>query len=180
MEQFTVKDFLTYRNPCFLCGTVNTVRIGGHIPSILPNYMEIDLKINYSNAIKLFIFHKTNKILSNNKDGLTQLLESRTLNLSSFCFNCSSNRSSEDLVFDLNKDIILPVKIAAETLYSSEGYKRYELISNYRDNRSFIHIWEAKTPSSKDINKELSLIPSSKFKTKEQFIEKMKLYALFS
>src|SRR5271167_3698355 len=108
MRKFTVKDFIGYNNPCFSCDNQINFKIGfldldvesssktsysiphagPYIPScpisylrptVTPQFTEIDLMITYSDALKLYIFHKTNKILTSSQRGLTKYLESHKL-----------------------------------------------------------------------------------------------------
>src|SRR5271168_2896743 len=102
MKKFTVKDFIAYNNPCFSCGNqinfnigviFNTleeakVNLGGLRPVVSPDRTEIDLSIKYSNAVKLYIDHKTNKISTNDRVGLAKYLEGHSLFLKTGCDQC--------------------------------------------------------------------------------------------
>ena len=117
MKRFTVKDFIAYNNPCFSCDNAINFRIGfldlenpqasvSYLrPVVLSTHTEIDLKIKYANseALKLYIFHKTNKILTNSNQGLTEYLSRHKLFLSSTCDRCYTQIESQFLEFNIDK-----------------------------------------------------------------------------
>ncbi len=192
MIKFTVKDFIIYNSPCFGCNKPATLKIGVFNtetkddqyylrPTVDNHCTAVDLKISYNNSIKLYVYHQTNKILTNNKSCLTKYLESHKLFLSCACeTNCGNKSESSFLEFDLNKNIVKPVKIKLETLLVKDKENRYMISSSYDSRTSRIHIWKEHTSSSSDINLDVTLLPKSKFKNRKIFIEKMKLYTLFS
>lgn len=206
MRKFTVKDFITYNNPCFGCGKKITFKIAWYNtdemgpvassylrPIVLANYTEVDLKITYIDAVKLYIFHKDNKILSNNQSGLTKYLSNHKLSLSATC-TCYSEIESDILDFHLTTEhqYVAAVEIRSERLVVTDKNSTYRLYSSFPDNKSTLMVYKSNTdePSSSLPNTkpstsqpttiEMPLIPKYKFRNKEHFIEKMKTYILFS
>jgi hypothetical protein len=127
MRKFTVKDFIAYNNPCFSCDNQINFKIGfldletkadiSYLrPTVTPNYTEIDLVITYSDALKLYIFHKTNKILTNSQRGLTRYLSSHKLFLHSTCDRCYTQIESQFLDFNLDKGFVAAVGLSSERL----------------------------------------------------------------
>ena len=193
---FTVKDFITYNNPCFSCGKKIAFEISIYhngidrgsfsyrTPIVLANYTEIDLKITYIDAVKLYIFHKDNKILSNNQSGLSKYLSDHRLSLRATC-SCHSEIASEDLDFSLTteRQYVAAVRISFERLSVTEGDNNYHLISSFPDNKSVLTVWKTDRVTgftNAPTTIEMPLIPKYKFRDREHFLEKMKLYTLFS
>lgn len=197
MKKFTVKDFITYNNPCFACGKKITFKIGfyntdemGPVhssflrPTVMGNYTDIDLKITYMDSIKLYIFHKDNKILSNNQAGLTKYLSQHTLFLSSTC-TCHSEIETENLDFHLvaERQYVSAVNIKFERLMVTEGDNLYQLNSSFCDKKSTLIVYKTDKQAAVSGTPtviEMPLIPKYKFKNRDHFLEKMKTYILFS
>lgn len=196
MRKFTVKDFITYNNPCFGCEKKITFRIGFYKdseysspiasylrPIVLANYTEVDLKISYTDMVKLYIFHKDNKILSNNQSGLTKYLGEHKLFLSSTC-TCHAEIESEPLDFHLiaDKQYVSAVQIRSERLVVTDPDNMYQFYSSFLDKKSTLMVYKQNTdqPTSQPLSIEMPLIPKYKFRNKEHFLDKMKTYILFS
>lgn len=191
MEKFTVKDFIAYNNPCFGCSKPVNFKIGVYDmeskadvyyirPIVNEHCTEIDLKITYSDAVKLYIYHKTNKLLTNNKSGLEKYLGTHQLFLASECMKCASKSESHLLDFDLKKNIVKAATILSERIVVTDKETVYIIDSSFSAKSSKMHVYKKKTASSNDINLTLPLLPKSKFKNREHFLEKLKLYVLFS
>lgn len=193
MNKFTVKDFITYNNPCFSCESKINFSIGAlddeHTsideavyfrPTVTKNYSEIDLIINYTTSLKLFIFHTTNKILSNDFIALTKYLERRKLFLSSFCHKCHSQSKSKILDFNLEKKIVKPTTLLLEETIIYDDKFRYLLTSNSEKNKSYFIIEDLAKVKYTPTVIESPLIFRSKFNNRQSFIDKTKLYVLFS
>jgi hypothetical protein len=209
MKKFTVRDCIAYNNPCFSCGNAINFTIGAirsmestmidggvlsHLrPTVKQDHTEVDLIITYSDAVKLIIFHKTNKIQTNNAEGLTKYLASHKLFLSSLCNECNTLIESNNLDFDLGQQRINAVGIACESLFIIDKDKEYYIRSYFLQEKSIITI--SKLVSSKPLSLsptkylhhpspkttlELSLLPKYRFKNKQHLLEKLKLFVLFS
>lgn len=192
MRKFTVKDFIAYNNPCFSCDNQINFKIGfldletkadiSYLrPTVTPNYTEIDLVITYSDALKLYIFHKTNKILTNSQQGLTRYLSSHKLFLHSTCDRCYTEIESQFLDFNLDKGFVGAVGISSERLMVSDRDNLYQVNSFFLADKSNLIVDRLdRTRPLIPLSLELPLLPKYRFKDKKHFLEKMKTYLLFS
>ncbi len=191
MEKFTVKDFITYYNPCFGCRKPVNFKIGIYDteskadvyyirPIVTEHCTEINLKISYNDSIKLYIFHKTNKLLTNNRAGLEKYLKAHQLFLATECPICAGKSETHLLEFDMEKNYVKAATIMSERLVVTDKETVYIVDTSFGAKTSKMHVYKKKTASSKDINLTLPLLPKSRFKDRKQFLEKMKLYVLFS
>jgi hypothetical protein len=191
MKTFTVKDFITYNSPCFSCGSKISFKIGVSfiknrqpstylVPIVSSDFIEIDLKINYNNGLKLKILPKTNKFTVSSMKGLTTYLEKHNLFLRSYCDNCRTCIDSQFLEFNLLKEFIKPVEISDERLFVRNNNYKYELYSYFTHSYSVLIISDQTNIANNSIRIELPLLPMYKLKNKEHFIKKVKTYILFS
>jgi len=189
MELFTINDFIAYNNPCFSCNSKIMFKLGfidedasiisEFHPTIIKNYSETTLHHSYSDDLKLFIFHKTNKIFSNNFEGLTKWLRSHILFLSSTCPRCLTNIDSKKLEINLDEMAVGATSIAYERLIVKNKDNIYTIYSDFYTNISNLVVEKSK--SQLPLTRlELSLIPRSFFESRNHFIQKMKLYSLLS
>ncbi len=194
MKKFTVKDFIAYNNPCFSCNNSINFRVGfldletkadvSYLrPTVTPNYTEIDLVIKYSNseALKLCIFHKTNKILTNSNQGLTKYLGGHKLFLSSYCDKCYTLIESKFLDINIDKGYVSAVGLSSERLMVASDDRLYQIHSSFMEEKSNLivdRIDKAKPLSPFTL--ELPLLPRYRFKDREHFINKIKTYMTFS
>lgn len=193
MRKFTVKDFITYNNPCFSCGNQISFRIGfldletktdiSYLrPVVGPEYTEVDLIIKYANqdALKLYIFHKTNKILTNSQQGLTKYLSSRKLFLVSSCDRCYTKIESQYLDFNLDKRFVSAVGISTERIMVTDGNSRYQIDSFFMPEKSHLVVSKMDSVNMSPFQLDLPLLPKYRFKDKAHFIQKIKTYITFS
>ena len=192
MRKFTVADFIAYNNPCFSCDNQINFKIGfldletkadiSYLrPTVGPTYTEIDLLITYSDALKLYIFHKSNKILTNSQQGLTRYLSSHKLFLHSTCDRCYTQIESQYLDFNLNKGFVAATGISSERLMVTDEHNLYQINSYFMANKSNLIVDSIdKTRPLSPTKLELPLIPKYRFRDKKHFLEKMKTYVLFS
>lgn len=207
MKKFTVKDFIAYNNPCFSCGSPINFRVGfvdlenkdpkltwqasqwepdsrSYLrPVVTQNHTEIDLIIKYSTneALKLCVFHKTNKILTNSNLGLTKYLGGHKLFLSSHCDKCHTQIESQFLDINVDKGYINAVGISSERLMVTTTDRMFQIVSSFIEEKSIVYVDRLdKTGPLHPFTLELPLIPRYKFKDREHFINKIKTYMLFS
>lgn len=193
MRQGTVKDFISYNNPCFICSNHISIKIGNYrvthneskliylTPLISPDYTEIDLRITYNSHLTLKITNKTNRFQTNNPSALVKYLEENDLFLVSQCV-CYSIIESSPLKFDMNKGFIKPFGISKEIIMvNDDDNNMYFLYSVVDDSQSILEVTK--------LDKVFPLSPSKlvlpltlrrKFKSKEHFLNKMKTYLTFS
>ena len=192
MKRFTVKDFIAYNKPCFSCENQINFRIGflnletqadaSYLrPTVNKDYTRIDLQITYSDSLKLYIFHRTNKIMTNNHPALVKYLARHKLFLRSICDRCYTQVESFFLEFDLEKDIVQATGLATERLIVSDSQNHYQIYTSFLEEKSKIVVdkLDKASPLSPTVLN-LPLVPKYKFKDRFHFIEKMKLYLLFS
>lgn len=192
MKKFTVKDFIAYNNPCFNCGRPinfkvsfvdldDTKEISSLRPIVTSYYTEIDLLITYSDALKLYIFHKTNKFSTNNHVALTNYLSRHKLFLTSSCDRCYTMIESQYLDFNMEKNQVDAVGLAFERLMVNDGYSIYQINSFFSANKSSLVVDKIdRVKPLSPLTLELPLLPKFRFRDKEHFIEKMKTYITFS
>jgi len=190
MKEFTVKDFILYNNPCFVCNEFIQLQIrvtkksivsfpNNLKPSFSNNKLEINLSTKYYNILNLSIDLMSNKIISNNINELQDFLFNHELNLQSVCLSCGAYISSHFLQFDLKNGFVKPVGIAIENfvLESNDGYCQYDIYSSFLENKSKVQI---RPMHQKIIELDIPLFSLSKFKNKEKLLEKFKIIMLFS
>lgn len=189
MKQFTVKDFIIHNNPCINCKQNISISIGVSEegvdgwtylkPLVTPSYTSIDLKITYTNKLNLVITNKTNSITSNNSNELANYLKNHKIFLRSYCDRCHTSIDSCYLHFNLNKGYIYPTRISHENVIITDNKNMYHLYSSFLSEHSVVIIDKLDKPCP-PIRFELPLLPLSKFRDKEHFINKMKTYLVFS
>lgn len=192
MKLFSVKDFISYNNPCFSCKqhvnfyftvaprTVSNPTTGYFSPIVSRDFTAVDLKITYSHSLTLKIHHKTNRFEANNIHELEDYLSKNQINLTLSCPKCQSKITSDKLVFDLTKKYVRGTKVVYESLRIKDKEKQYFLetfhelngttITVISNNNAFGDIFTIDTPA----------LPLYKFKNKNNVIKKIKTYMLFS
>lgn len=188
MKQFTVKDFIKYNGPCFNCGdSINfRVIVDGSTnlrPTFKPDHFSIDLQIKYSRNLQIWVFYKTNKIITSDAKELALYLKEHNLSLKSYCDRCYSSIESRSLEFDLENSFIKPVGIQAE-LFSLEDDKYFYIVNSVDDGKNTMTIVTLtsldKKATSAPANLTLPFLPLHKFQTKEKLFAKIKTYLVFS
>lgn len=195
MKKFTVKDFITYNNPCFSCNSQINFKIGfinldgnpSNIsflrPIVTGEFTEIDLEIKYNDSLKLVIAHKTNKIQTNNIIALTKYLSRHKLFLCSTCDRCHTKIESHYLTFHPRQGYVEAVGLSSEELFVFDNGNIYRIRTSFMEEKSSMSVCkksglDKRNPTTLHI--ELPLLPLYKLKNKETFLNKMKLYTLFS
>ncbi len=198
MRKFTVKDFITYNNPCFSCNNkinfyVGVRKIGEIGYSIAPSattslravitkeLTELDLRTNYANQLSLQIYHKSNKIKTNNLETFKDFISNYEMFLQSRCTGCYTSIESNILVVDLKKELVLPTTIRSENLQVVDNKNLYSVYSFFEDDKSQLIIDKLDRKYTAAPSKlSLPLMPLYLFKDKEHFVSKIKKYLLFS
>ena len=192
MKKFTVRDFIAYNNPCFSCGNQINFKIGfvntekdevSYLPkpNVTPEYTEVDLVINWSSSLKLYIFHKTNKFLTNSTEGLTNYLSRHKLFLHSTCDRCYTEVTSKCMIFNFEKGVVAATELSSERLMVSDKNFIYQINSFFLVGKSNLTVERLdKVKPLSPFIMDLPLLPKSKFKNKQHFLEKMKIYITFS
>lgn len=196
MEKFTVKDFILYNNPCFSCDNkislnMRVLKVRSDIPNnyntppiiIKPilsnNFIEIDLRITYRDVLKLKICLTDNHFEITNIVGLTDYLREANLFLESYCDKCYSCFTSKLLTFNMTQQFINPIELKTEYLTINNDNYAYYISTDFEKSQSIVDIFTL-NGSKIPIHFDMPIFPLSKFKTKTQFIKKMKVYISFS
>lgn len=193
MRRFTVRDFIGYNNPCFGCGeqisfSVMSLKEGQNFPATLTptvtsDYTEIDLVITYTSILKLYIFHKTNKILtSGNQRNLENYLEAHKLSLLSFCRHCNSRIETQPITFDLVKNRAEAVCLSSEWLnvIDNNSASQYTISSSFPKQQSHLTVYSLdRLKPLSPLTLDLPLLPRYKFRNMQRFLDKMKLITVF-
>jgi hypothetical protein len=192
MKKFTVKDFILATGPCFGCREklsysigfvdLSEVRLRPYYKPlvVLPDYSEIDLKINYDFGLKLRIYHKTNQFWSSNFKQFTKFIESTQLYLHTGCDKCHLQVDSQYLTFNLSKGFVFPTGISKEVIWLLDNNNLYSICNDTMRNETRVTIAAQGKSFSDATRLKLPLLFLHKFKNKNQLIDKLKLYALFS
>lgn len=188
MKKFTIKDFIKYNGPCFNCGETINFRVlvdnsTNMRPNFGPDHFSIDLSIKYSRSLQIWLFYKTNKIVTSDPKELSIYLKEHELRLKSYCDRCYSNVESQPLEFDLENSFVKPVGIQSELFNIEDDKYFYNINTLNKDAYSgtivtltSLNKKATSTPSSLV----LPLLPLYKFQTKEKLINKIKTYLVFS
>lgn len=190
MKFFTLKDFISYGNPCFSCGERISLLFwtaemsdpdnkASLKPLVTKEYTEVSLKISYRKSLTLRIYTPSNRIECAEMSDLADYIYSHNIFIQSYCQKCNSARSTNYLKWSLDKKFLKPTSIANENLLVKDDVYTYHLFSAHNSHNSTINIWRTKDYSNV-FKLETPLIEISRFKDKESFLEKMKLYLLFS
>ena len=195
-RKFFVKDFIKYATPCFGCGKPNnfcfsfTEKGGSSVSSKFPlpvindRYVEVELNVKYASNLKLFIFHKDNKILSSDGPALSNFVAKRNLYLQSYCVSCGTQIFSSPLDLQLFNSVVAPTTLAYEYLEIRHGNKLYTLESHFNagegSNSLGTVLKFGPNGSSSKINFVLPLLPKYKLRDQQHLIDKLNTYAIFS
>lgn len=194
MKRFTVKDFIKYNGPCFSCDNGVSFRIGAQDnrpsaltdietirPSFKPDHFSIDLQIQYSRSLQLWIFFKTNKIVASDLGELKKYLIDHNLYLKTYCDRCYTTIETNKLEFNLDELYIKPVSLSREILNVTSDNYIYRVETYYDPEETHVIATSLAKPAIKPpAQLTLPLLPLYKFKTKERFINKIKTYLTFS
>lgn len=182
MDLFTVKDFINYGNPCINCGKVMRIFVeqifNDECSKLDFNYdinshlIKIIVQTKYKSSLKLNINLLNNKYYTNDNSWLKQFLTNKQIGLSSWCDYCESSIVAAPLSFNKNK-FIDPFGIEREYFLISYRNYQYNILASYSEEKSYLYL-----PNYKTIT--LPFFPLYKLKTKEKFIEKIKIFLLFS
>lgn len=179
MKPFTVKDFVTYNNPCFSCGENIIFTFGEAInPVIDGKECKVELITSYSDSLSLIINLNTNSFHTTNTKVFKKYLKTKNIFLKSKCSKCNTYILSSNLIFDHEKHFIKPAYLRQEFLKVYKDGLRYSVFSS--DDGSILNVQDLKTGKNVlDIAVEPELF-LYRIKTKEKLINKLKTYILFS
>ena len=193
MKQYTVKDFILYNGPFISCGENILLELGvlnikdtNSFPSTLKTTVSnertsISLKLSYYNALHLQVDHKSNKFISSDFNGFDDYLNGHKLFLRSKCNKCNSFIDSQFLEFNTKRGFIKPVGISVEYFIIHDNTYIYHIKTSILEAKTLVVVDRVNkaTPVS-PIRFELPILQLSKFKNKENVINKIKTYITFS
>lgn len=196
MRKFTIKDFILYASPCFGCGEKISFWMGftdlqdekaqlTHKPIMVTgDSSTLDIRTTYHGNLFLTINHKTNKFQTSDLQEFSVFIKKHQMFLQTNCKKCHMNIDSRFLEFNLVKGFIKPIGISYEKITLTDNINYYLIGSSYFENLSIISIIKKPTnyydTSTTSLRLEVPILPLYKFKNKNQLIEKIKLYLLFS
>lgn len=132
----------------------------------------LEHKWNTNLNVDLSINHKTNKIKTNNINGLIEYLQNHVLALKCYCQYCCTSTLSSDLSFDFKNMFLLATTIGHEDLILDDKDKLY-LIST-SNTQSHVMVVNS------NISFELPPLFRFSIKNKQYLIDKIRTYILFS
>ena len=192
-KSFTIKDFVSYNNPCFNCQRSvsidlnyrNSFSIPVHSRSgtSTPNEISFELKMSYTEFIYLEVNYLTQKFHTNKADFLKNYLTNteKSLSLRSYCHYCCTEVSTHPLKFNFNKGIIELITLKSERLLINDSATLYQIETDFDTNKSILFADRIDRTSPLSPTKiELSILPLYSFKSKQTLVDKLRKILLFS
>lgn len=207
MKHFTVKDFITYNNPCFSCGSkielifcvTNKVKSTNEVSEADPVFYQIpaanitrfnpviDKKGNcniklittYTSSLILNINLKNNKFITSDDSIFKKYLTTKDLYILSNCRTCGTYMITENLLFNLQNNFIKPFVVPDENLAVHDGDTLYSVFNI--DGGCSLSITNKNTQECIfEVELSNQVITLSKLKNRDNLIRKMKTYLTFS
>jgi hypothetical protein len=187
MKTYTVKDFIKLNSPCYGCGNKVSIHVGAHMDNTIPINLNmsitsikyvIPLSITYNNNLSLTIDPKTNRYLVTSNSDFIKYIKDHNIYLTVDCDKCYTFMASRYLEFDLAGGYIRPVSIRSQSIILFDKNNKYMINSYFLAGETTITVFSLKNGTASDLK--LPLLPHYRFKNKENFIEKIKTYILFS
>lgn len=207
MRKLTLKDFLSFYTPCLSCNAKNSlswivnyrspkllapsninqmlapsnINLGEFLPVLNGKQLEIDLKVTYFNKFSLMIDIVSHSFISSDA---SQFL-SYTLETNCFiqlkCMKCNSHVITNNLEFDTKRRLLKPLTIKGELWHICDEENIYNVYTNMDKEESEIIVDKinATTPLT-PWRKILEALPINRFSSKEEFLERIKTYMVFS
>lgn len=198
MEQkkFFVKDFIQYCSPCFACDRLMTFRFGHKdkgsedvihnnlwsntsMAIVTDEYIEVELSIRYHTNLKIWVYHRTNKVFSSDQPRFRDYIAEKDLYLYSGCSSsCNSRIMSKTLDFQRYDGLVAPVSLRYEEFHINHKNKIYSITSDFVAGMS--HGSLRVYTGARDLEWDMKLLPKYKLGTKQKLIDKLDTYAIFS
>lgn len=198
MKKFTVKDFILYNSPCFICNHENNfyfeIDKTGESPNFIgrvskramvtKDYTSVELIVHYSKNLFIKIDHKTNKFTTSSVPDLINYLKENSLSMRISCTKCAASITTNYLDFNLDKLFVYPATLHTEMYLVVDENNSYSVCSSFNIKKQSILTVSKNSDIKKNVHKPqtlyLPLIPIYKFKTREKFLNKIKTYIIFS
>lgn len=194
MRKFTLKDFLSFYTPCLSCkNKVNitwsarktaldfTASLGEFAPNFDGKHLSIDLKTTYYNKFSVMIDITSHSVISSDSAEFARYAAETECFVNLKCHKCNSYIASTQFKFDLNKRILKPFSIDSEMWHMIDDEHMYNIYTTMHNEESHIIVDKinATTPIS-PWQKKITAIPINRFMGKEDFLERIKTYMVFS
>ncbi len=198
MRKLTLKDFLTFYTPCISCGAkaslvwivnrkdVNGLMSMGLITGEFPTnlngkLLEINLKLTYFNKFSLMIDITSHAFISTDSAQFTQYIGESDCYIQLKCLKCNSQVLTNYLQFDLNRRILKPITIKGEQWHIMDDEHIYNIYTNMERDESEIIVDKINAPTPlSPWRKVLESMPINRFNSKDDFLERIKTYMVFS
>lgn len=198
-KKFFVKDFIQYCSPCFGCDGLMTFRLGvrerhptvsapdgdrpnSYIAFVTDKYVESELNIRYHSSLKIWIYHRNNKVVASNPTTFSNFLAEKRLFLYCYCNICQSDVASNPLDFQTFNGVVGPATLHFERYNIAVKNRRYSLDTNFVKGTSVgtVRTYIAPGVSKPDLVFNMKLLPKYTLGSKQKLIDKLNTYALFS
>jgi hypothetical protein len=186
MQLFTIKDFINYNNPCFICNckidlkvVVNTKNINAYkymIPEYHNDKLIVILTNSYKDKVSFLLHLNTNQFECD--ENLFEFLKEHSIYLQLSC-SCLMTVKSKNIVFDFDNMVIIPTSLFHEEITFKYKEMTIWVDSDFILNKTSIRIFN-KQNTYKEINKIINLMPKSSFANKEELIKKMKWFLTYA
>lgn len=183
----TVKDFIDYNNPCFNCGSkihfyINVLNHNTKVNSTISASPEkkgirFSFKIGYLNHLYILIDTTTNSFIVNELKDFLVYTKDKDFTFNSQCTKCNCQIISNPISFSFINNFIKPISLDMENLLVKSKGSIYRVYTVFKDDTSQLSVL-SKDGSFIEMN--IKLFPLYKFKNKDTFMKKAKIYLLFS
>ena len=198
-KKFLVKDFIQYCSPCFACDKLMTFRLGykERYPEVQPpdndrikslnaiitdKYTEVELVIRYRTNLKIWIYHRNNKVVTSDNVAFSEYLTKKRLFLYCVCNLCQSEVATNSLDFQTFNGVVGPATLCFEKFNIAVKNHRYGLETDFIKGTSIgrLRTYTAPNVSKEDLIFKMKLLPKYKLVNRQNLIDKLNTYALFS
>lgn len=186
MKLFTIGDFLKYNTPCFICNSNETLLFLNSYnietkryatitaTSYINNQISFNIVTSYDSSLNISFNLKNSGFLTSNYKFFLNYTASHKFNIEITCENCRSSFTCSEITFDFIKLKTMPVFIKEEQVNIDNFIIRTD---NIKEKTSIKYIGAIYTDDL--FFKDLDSMSHEKYKTKEDFIKKIKVIQIF-
>jgi len=190
MRQLTIKDIASYYSPCLACKSKTTLILSVYsaefgyqeiVPKIIGKSMNIDLKISYYSRFVLNIDIMSHKFLTSNITEFMKYAAENVFCLFVYCKSCHSYVETTKLEFNITDRILKPISLVKEgwSFIEDDSIYKVDTIMDLDQTKIVVDKISGVKPIS-PWSQIVSALPIHRFGSKENMIEKIKLYMVFS
>lgn len=198
MRKLTLKDFLSFYTPCLGCGRKNTItwivnykepmtvspssiNLGEFSPNLNGKMLEIDLKVTYFNKFSLMIDIVSHKFITSDFQQFIKYTSDTNCYFQLKCVVCNSQVMSNNLEFDINKRLLKPLTIKGEIWHMTDDENFYSIFTNMDKEETEIIVDRVNaTKPLTPWRRIVETLPINRFSNKEEFLDRIKTYMVFS